>query len=346
METINIMTSCDDKLAPYILPQIVSIGESLKNYKINLFLFHYRISPENIALLKEFTEKFDNISLTEVVAENTELYSQLATFGYKWPPEAYFSICCWDYLPAYVDRILYIDAGDVIIIGDISEYYFDDFEGKSLIVTFGKVRPDGRLYDQDDLFDVDNVCRMSKGTFNSGVFVINVKELRNAGISLSDVVGFAESVVDTVCLSPLTMRGNFIELFPYFGDQGLISLLFAGDIKYFGYAQNKDYLYMPYNFDIYKFYDARDKLWYKPKTVHYTDNNDNFTKPWKTRLSDGIPADSSPIGAGFALNPEKQGLYGLWWDYCKKTPVYETAYNAARVYARTEKEGLFKWITR
>jgi lipopolysaccharide biosynthesis glycosyltransferase len=90
----------------------------------------------------------DVIDFQEIVMEDTAPFVELAALGGGWAYEAYFSLCCHEYLPADVDRILYIDAGDVIIDGDISDYYFGDFEGKSLIATIGRFKSNvggGRL---------------------------------------------------------------------------------------------------------------------------------------------------------------------------------------------------------
>jgi hypothetical protein len=49
---INFMTSCDNKLAQFILPQLAAISKNLDKYNINFFLLHDRISEDNINLIK------------------------------------------------------------------------------------------------------------------------------------------------------------------------------------------------------------------------------------------------------------------------------------------------------
>lgn len=130
----NIVTSCDDKLAPYVAVNLTAISRNLKNACIDFFLLHSRIGETNIRMLKALCKEYRNIMFHEVIVPNHEEYVKLSGGG-GWSEEAYYPLCTHEFLPDSVDRALYLDAGDTLVVGDIEPYYACDFHGKSLVVT-------------------------------------------------------------------------------------------------------------------------------------------------------------------------------------------------------------------
>jgi len=309
--TINIMTSCDDGYAKYILPQIASIAENLKQYKVNFYLFHSRIQPQNIELLRNYCESFQNIVFNEVIVHDFELYEQLYPGQIGWTYEMYYSLCCHKYLPETVDRILYIDAGDVYINGDISDYYFCDFENKNLMVTLALFKNEGSLYSENDLENDKDLETIARGLFNSGSYMINVEKFREENISMGNYLQITEILMQRI------KKPN-----PWFGDQGLLSVAFVGSIKYYMYPQIQNIWFMPYNFCLWFFDQAKD-LWYEPKIIHFAGVD---FKPWQVRFS----GDYAPC----CLKEKLIEFYEAWWKYCFKTPIYGELNLLAGVYAK------------
>jgi lipopolysaccharide biosynthesis glycosyltransferase len=66
---------------------------------------------------------------------DTDVYAEFAKYGKGWAGEAYYSLCAHLLLPKDIDRALYLDAGDTLVVNDIEPYYNCDFQGKSLMVT-------------------------------------------------------------------------------------------------------------------------------------------------------------------------------------------------------------------
>jgi lipopolysaccharide biosynthesis glycosyltransferase len=331
-QQINIMTSCDDNLARYILPQIASITANLSAYHVDFYLFHSRIKADNILRIREYAQDFAHFSFHEIIVENTKPFEALAQPGGGWAYEAYFSLCCHEYLPKNVDRILYIDAGDVIIDGDIAEYYFGDFCGFSLLATiarFSEKRGRGSeitAFCKEDLADEQCVMGIKRGLINSGSYVINVAQFRKDNLTAEDF---------------LYVSRILCERFPdhnpvYFGDQGLISVAFAGDIKYFAYPEIKNLWYMPYNFCLW-FFDRMETPWYTPKILHYAGV---CFKPWQARFSADVlknydfQTDFTNVYAPFSLKYKQVELFEIWWRYCEKTPIYDAVNAEASIYAR------------
>ena len=329
MKQINIMTSSDNCLARCIFPQVASIGAHLNSYNVSFYLVHNKISQENVDALREYAESFENISFADIIVKDTALYETMAKHGgsNRFPPEAYFYFGAHEYLPGDIDRVMYIDAGDVIINGDISDYYFDDFENKSIIATpetfalctSGAPRP----FELSDLDDPRHLNRIRMNCINSGCIVINLNSFREKNDRL--INGYLHHIEKMCNMPPLNYTGA-----AYLCDQGLLAVSFFGDIKLFGLAEGlktvettaysgDSYpatfnLYRPFNFAQWM-HNAATPIRYAPIIIHYIGS----PKPWHFKYSyDDILNPES-----VAINEKQIQLHQFWWDYCSMTPVYD-----------------------
>lgn len=267
----NIMTSCNDALVPYVAVSITALAMNLKDDKIDFYFLYSRVKKENLQMLRSLTDCFSNIEFHDILVPDAEIYDQLAQHGGGWAGEAYYSLCAHLLLPETVKRVMYIDAGDVLIVGDIAPYYFEDFQDNSLIATAIRYKEkNGELVcmEADDLSDwkegLPGICR---GIFNSGSYVMNLEKMRNDGRTLLDYQFLAKELC--------RILGK--ETGVYWGDQGLLSAAFVGEVKYFMYPQVRNLWYMPYNFCVW-YYDAVKELPpYEPAVVHFA--GPSF-KPW------------------------------------------------------------------
>ncbi|MCL2227491.1 MAG: hypothetical protein FWB97_07685 [Oscillospiraceae bacterium] len=269
---INIMTSCDENYAKLVPVQLLSIADNLSDYEVHFYLFHNQMQEKCINSLRICCEKL-NIGFQDMKIRDVAPYEELATKGGGWVPEAYFALECHTYLPAEVDRVMYVDAADVLILGDIAEYYFSDFDDHLIIATgarFKRKNNEVHQFEDGDLEDLELANSILRGAFNSGSYVINTEKLRIENVSINDflkVKSFLES-----------MSPDFEQL--YHGDQGILSIAYIGSIKLFGYPQVRDLMYQPYNFCMW-FFDLAPKRcngnpWYVPKVVHFA----GAVKPW------------------------------------------------------------------
>ena len=64
----------------------------------------------------------------------------------------------------------------------------------------------------------------------------------------------------------------------YYGDQGLISTAFVGDICYSEYPEEKNLWHMPYNFCLWYYDRMSERPGYEPKIVHFAGA---AFKPWE-----------------------------------------------------------------
>lgn len=277
-DLINIMTSCDQNLIQYMYIQLKSISQFFDKKKIvHFYLFQSKVSEESINDLKKYCEFLENITFHNIVVEDTTSLDIIASIGGNWPSEAYFPLVCHQYLPETVERILYIDAGDVLFYGvnkNIDEYYNCDFEENLLYVTLARSKTQSLFFQPDDLANIDNLKIIARGLFNSGSYMINVKGFREQGVLMKDMVELSNMLNDII-----------EDETKYFGDQGFFSLAFIGKIKYF--HEDFNVCFMPYNFCLWLFDIGLQKLkelWYEPKIIHFV----GAEKPWN------IPTLTSP----------------------------------------------------
>lgn len=330
------MTSCDENIVKYILPQLVSIDKNLSNYDVHFYLVHSRISYQNVQMIKKFARTQKNITFHEIkVTKNLSFYESLVeNGGGQWPQEAYFALRAQDYLPEDVDRILYIDAGDVIINGDIAPYYFDDFEGKSIIATPVNFKKNP-LTNEKELYTNEDILTVARHSlFNSGSYVINVEKLRNDD---------SYTVSDYIYLSALLSKNAKPGEMAYFGDQGFLAAAFVGDVKFFGYPQHKDISYMPYNFRTSYWGMFKGEPTYQPVVLHYA----IISKPWVVRFSDEFISEIiddpnfvakhliAPIPPIAYMTAQHLRYCEVWWKYAIKTPIYDEADTKARIIAES-----------
>jgi lipopolysaccharide biosynthesis glycosyltransferase len=326
------MTSCDNNLVKYLLPQLVSIEKNLSKYDVHFYLAHSRIEADSLQMLESFIKENTGITFHEAKVENTSFYESLVMYGGgQWPHEAYFTLRLQDYLPQDVDRILYIDAGDVIINGDIAPYYFDRFDGNSIIATalsykINPVTNEQELYTSEDILTLARNC-----LFNSGSYVIDVEKFRNDGYTENDYRYLQGLLIENAKPGEIA----------YFGDQGFLAAAFVGDVKIFGYPENKDPSFMPYNFRTSFWQWYQRELDYTPVVLHYA----IISKPWIVRFDENAintiidkPDFVSKmlvvaIPTIACMTPQHLRLGEVWWEYAKETPIYEEADIRARITA-------------
>lgn len=312
---LNILTSSDNTLVPQMAVSLTAMAKNLPHDFIDFYLLHSSLSPETVKMLSALCEGYGNISLHEVKVPDPESYDPLVQAG-SWMRETYYPLCAHRLLPDTIDRILYLDAGDTLVVGDIAPYYTDDFEDNFLIVSGQSYKVENgasMLLDAEDIKNVKNFLPgILKGLFNSGSYMINLKKMREADIDLSYYYSLTEWLrkVKQDAGQAVEEKGSV-----YFGDQGLLSAAFVGRLKYYGYPQIRDGWYVPYNFCL-GYYDHFDKKpEYQPAILHFAGVP---FKPWKANFpvfparfarSGGTPRELSE------LKPLQIEYYFLWLEY-------------------------------
>lgn len=313
-ETIHIMTSCDENLIKYVSILLESIASSLAERHVCFFLLYYHISEVNMRLLELQCQTYANISFCAIRVEEAymEGFRTLARGGGEWCAEAYFSLMAHELLPADVDRVLYLDAADTMITGSIDEYYFGDFEEKFIIATAARyktINGINYLIDDSDLDNQEGIKTITKGLFNSGSYVMNLAKMRKDGHYTIPAYLEVASLIRQI-------QGTNDTEAAYWGDQGFLSMVFLGNIKYFRYPEIKDYWYMPYNFLLLYYRYRSEEPSYTPRIIHFA----GAPKPWTSSYADFL--ECFPMEEELGREKIKSGqrkYYLMWYENALKT---------------------------
>jgi lipopolysaccharide biosynthesis glycosyltransferase len=187
--------------------ELFAMAQNLKEAAVDFYFFHSRVSQKNIEMLDTLCGELGTIRFHEVVVPDADSYTELAKYGNGWNGEAYYSLCAHLLLPEEVDRVMYLDAGDTLVLDDIGPYYNRDFQGKSLMVTGARYKEiDGELLmlDEQDLGNKDGGLQaVLRGIFNSGSYVMNLEKMRKDGLTLADYLYLADRLIEAVGTEPV-----------------------------------------------------------------------------------------------------------------------------------------------
>jgi lipopolysaccharide biosynthesis glycosyltransferase len=194
---IPIFFSIDDGYIPCLGVAIKSIQENAKDeFNYHIYVLYTQMSEENINNIKtefakdNFIIEFYNIE--ENVKEKAETLSVRLRDYYS--NTIYYRLFIQNEFPQY-DKALYIDS-DIVLVDDIAKLYNREL-GDHLL---GVVRDGVVEYGPEILREyVKNfVCVPVEQYFNSGVLVMNLKEMRKAKIEERFLYLIDKYNIDTV----------------------------------------------------------------------------------------------------------------------------------------------------
>ena len=182
-ELIPIFFTIDDGYAPYLHVALISlIKNASKDRKYKIIVVYQELNEENRNNLAKLVEDYPNFEMEfkfmkqslDMITDRIEnrLRSDYFTMT------IYFRIFIPDMYPEY-DKAIYIDS-DIIVPGDISELYDTDMHDNLIgVVTDGSV---------NDVPELQRYMTESHGLklgdyFNSGMLLMNMKELRNVHLA-------------------------------------------------------------------------------------------------------------------------------------------------------------------
>lgn len=253
---------------------LLSLFENNRNSDIEVFIMYNLLCDEYKEefqkLSSRFSQKISFVDMSEIK------FPEDLPSTTQWPVEIYYRLALQDILPEEVDRVLYLDT-DVIVNGDISEFYNSDFKGKSFVgVQDYYINKNGLYSQQKQLLGQIIEEKPDYVYFNSGVLLMNLKKLRGL-VSLN------------VYLEAIREIRHFLFCF----DQDLLNFLFYDDIllddserinlpAHFFYEEGKGYEWIaengllihftgkkPWSSDSVRF--ETERLWweYAKKTPYY-----------------------------------------------------------------------------
>lgn len=200
-EPVVIFSSCDENYMKHIPTLLMSVREYMSAYSIEFYFLHISVKPAQIKKLRKFCNKigisFQAIQIDGETLAQYRILKRLTSAESTYPVEGFFDILPNLHLPPHVGRALYLDAGDTILSGDISRFYFSDFNGN--ILTVAKGFAESWDYTAEDLYERQKYLQMAAEYFNAGVVLFNVALMRRLNINFDyymSIVKLAKNVHD------------------------------------------------------------------------------------------------------------------------------------------------------
>lgn len=248
---MNIMISINRDYMKYACIMLMSLKEHHRGILLHVYILHNELTDEDFQQMDEIIGS-EGIELIPVfIPEGTVKDFQIG----DWPEVNAYRLLATDLFGGTLERILHLDV-DILITGDISEFYNTPFEDSYLVACEDYLSDEQRL----------EKCRQygkNEGVFffNAGVLLFNISKLSSEG--------FYYSVYADI-------RKKYPNIKIEYPDQDMLNLLFNEKTKY---KDRVKYNYVPFFYqtsDSEHFYDSPAELGKNCSIVHMISG----TKPW------------------------------------------------------------------
>lgn len=249
---MNIMISINREYIGYACIMLMSLKQHHKGIMLHVYILHNELEEADFLQMDEIIGS-EGIELIPVfIPEGTVREFQIG----NWPEAAAYRLLAADLFAGSLERILHLDV-DILITGDISEFYNMPFEENYLAacedflteeIRRKKCREFGR--NKDTRF------------FNSGVLLFNIPKLAADGFYYHV---YAE------------ILGRYPNIPIEYPDQDMLNLLFNEKTKF---ADRVKYNYAPFFYKINDkehYYDSKEELEDNCHIIHMI----RGSKPWE-----------------------------------------------------------------
>lgn len=180
---MNLLFVIDDAYVEQFKVVLFSIAQQMPRQDFQVFVMQKRLLEQDAAI-KKYVEKLGMVYHPVVVGE--EAFAHAPTTD-RYPDTIYYRLLAHEFLPAAVDKILYLDA-DLICLNDFRELY--DMEMGEQFYAAASHNEDGRLLDYVNKLRLKNF-EMDSSYFNTGILLMNLKAIRLT-VNRKDILDFIE----------------------------------------------------------------------------------------------------------------------------------------------------------
>lgn len=240
---MNILVSFNDN---YAMPTRVMLKSLIENNFgiINIYVLYFSLSVKSTRELS--TLNSDSCTLHFVQIDEHILGNAPLTKYYS--KEAYIRLFAHLYLPEELDRILWLDS-DVIVNGEIKEFYHQSFDGKLYVAYKDPIQGDSAEKKASLGMPTDAIY------INSGVLLMHLEEIRKR-VNAASITRYIEDNFDKIELP----------------DQDVLNGLLYDSIKF---IDSEDYIYNYFVSNIKL--SNRHRVYHNIRIIHYAMDR----KPWK-----------------------------------------------------------------
>lgn len=204
---MNILVSVNKKYLDKIMTTLFSLSNHVK-CDVDVYLMNRSLSKNDIDKLKSYLKNKCNFNLFEINVENNPL-DNLPVY-YHMSIETYYRLLAQFLLPKNLDRVLWLDA-DIIILKNIDDFYFQDFENKSLIACTDIKFESERIKEIKEKVGIP----IEHKYFNAGVILFNLEKLRKET---------TENEIVNIC--------NYLQPKVILMDQDILNYFYSFNVKY------------------------------------------------------------------------------------------------------------------
>ena len=285
----NIAIAPNGVYVNYSIVLLQSLFDTNQGKDFRIFVMYHSLTEEEKKRLTDFVQ--NNGARCEFVYIDGEKYKKVFEWKERFSVETYFRLEIQDVFPTDLERVLYLD-GDMIVNRDIDELYQMDLEEKYLAAC--GFSPKCERGDE----------------FNAGMILFDMEKMRR-DITFDTYVKLAEE-----------LHGD------YYQDQGLLNAQFGDTGTKYVWKQKYNFTCAFYR----KYKDAVQKelpgfTVDDAVVLHYPGPG---IRPWQAVFSGEEYEKLRDEGVlellamqGFIVDDLYMKLLTIWWDYAKKTPVYE-----------------------
>lgn len=182
---MNILVAFNDN---YAMPTRVMLKSLIENSqeKINIYVLYISLAEDSIKELSTLNSERSNLHFIQI--DDRKLKNVPITLFYS--KEAYVRLFAHLYLPEEIERILWLDS-DVIVNGEIGEFYRQSFDGKMYVAYKDPIQGDSSEKKADLGMPDDAVY------INSGVLLMNLGEIR-VRILDEDITNYIRDYYDKI----------------------------------------------------------------------------------------------------------------------------------------------------
>lgn len=308
---LDVMTSYGGRDLDVVQVLLQSLSETHAQDHIMFWLLELRVPAADIQALSRFCDQLPNVTLNVIKVTDREVFDQLRKLGGKPDSARFLWLAAHRHLPADLDRVIYLDALDIIVADDLKPMMRHPFMGKYLVacrelvhlppVLIGPAQRAHQRWAPDAL-----IRQVSRGIINSGSIVVNLAAMRRDDLNMGQYLKAAEWA-----------SGQGLG----FGDQGLFSLTHGSH-----YARAHD----RYNHRFFSETDGRVRATRRPAVIHYAGR---VPKPTRWHLTPDLERAISDhlvrrgeselvLGRVTRIRPADFPYFRRWWDTCARTPCH------------------------
>lgn len=249
---MNIMISINREYIGYACIMLMSLKQHHKGILLSVYILHNGLKEEDFVKMDEIIGS-EGIELIPVfIPEGTVSEFQIG----NWPEAAAYRLLAADLFAGSLERILHLDV-DILITGDISEFYNTPFEDHYLVACEDFLSDEIRRQKCREFAKDENTS-----FFNSGVVLFNIPKLAADGFFYNV---YAE------------ILNKYPDIHIEYPDQDMLNLLFNEKTKY---ADRIKYNYSPFFYSINDrehYYNSIEELKKNCHIIHMM----RGSKPWE-----------------------------------------------------------------